>query len=76
MEFVELTSPAEKVQNKQMGDNALWSTWRRAGFDVLTPDVRGVRNLAFPKQRGHARNKLMPAASPAGLQAYVRELGQ
>ena len=59
-----------------MDDQALRSTWRRAGFDVMTPDARGVRDVAFPKQRGHARDKLMPAASSAGLQTYVRELDQ
>ncbi len=74
--FVELTSLAKMVQKKQMGDKALQSTWRRAGFDVLIPEIDGVRGLSFPTQKGHARDKLMPAANPQGLQAYVRELDQ
>ena len=74
--FVERTSLAKKVQNKQMGDKALQAVWRRAGFDDLIPDIGGVRGLAFPKQRGKPCDKIMPAAKLAGLQAYVRELDQ
>ncbi len=74
--FVELTSLAKIVQKKQQGDKALQAMWRRTGFDALIPSVRGVRGLAFPQQRRHARDKLMPAADSQGLQAYVAELDQ
>ena len=74
--FVELTSLARIVQKKQHGDKALQATWRRAGCDDLVPACRGVRRLAFPKQKGHPGDKLMPAADLDGLQAYVKELDQ
>ena len=72
--FVELTSLAKRVQKKKQGDKALASVWRRLGHDVLIPDIDGVRGVAFPRQRGHPREKLMPAANLRGLEAYVREL--
>ena len=59
--FVELTSLAKRVQKKR-GDKALVAVWRRLGHDVLIPDIDGVRGVPFAKQRGHAREKLMPAA--------------
>ena len=74
--FVELTSLAKRVQKKKQGDKALASVWRRLGHDVLIPEIDGVRGVAFPKQRGHAREKLMPAANLRGFEAYVRELNE
>ena len=61
--FVELTSLASRVQNHSHGGKALRAIWRRAGHDVLIPDIDGVRGVAFPGQRGHPREKLMPAAN-------------
>ena len=60
--FVELTSLAKRVQKKKKrGGKALASVWRRLGHDVLIPPIDGVRAVPFPKQKGHARDKLMPA---------------
>ena len=74
--FVELTSLAKRVQNNREGERALRAVWRRAGHDVLIPDIDGVRGVAFPGQRGHPREKLMPAANLRGFEAYVRELNE
>ena len=74
--FVELTSLAKRVQNKKQGDKALASVWRRLGHDVLIPPIDGVRGVPFPKQKGHAREKLMPAANLRGFEAYVGELNE
>jgi len=73
--FVELTSLAKRVQKKR-GDKALVAVWRRLGHDVLIPDIDGVRGVPFAKQRGHAREKLMPAANLRGFEAYVAELNE
>ena len=72
--FVELTSLAKLVQKKKQGGKALASVWRRLGYDVLIPPIDGVCGMAFPGQRGHARDKLMPAANLRGFEAYVGEL--
>ena len=73
--FVELTSLAKRVQKKQ-GDRALVAVWRRLGHDVLIPAIDGVRGVPFPTQRGHAREKLMPAANLRGFETYVGELNE
>ena len=73
---MELTSLAKRIQKKKQGDKALIAVWRRLGQDDLTPDIDGVRSLPFPQQRGHAREKLMPAANLRGFETYVGELNE
>ncbi len=72
-QFVERTSLAKKITGKQ-GDKILKATWRRLGYDAAAPPIDGVAELPFAAQRGHARNKPMPAANLQGLHVFVGEL--